>query len=299
MQLDQDIATSIVIKSSGCLLASDARAHCEKIMPLFQAELARFRYFGRFTVQVGFNESTFRYYGLNEQIFVTLDSPLWGLSQCIVSARFSPIFVPFDATIQTPGTCYVLYGNHEQRDRLEYWNQKDGPWVQYISGSVSNDNRGVRRVEQVRDRGTGNVSISTTNVTFHSVVQTTWDDDGHSSRLELSLKGSLGIRVSDDFVQHLTVSDKPIFLQVCKVASAVPSALGDESPWVHITLADLSVRTKPTDTQDYVIVDAHVAVTAPFYARENSKRLQAAIDSPRRISHLPRTGLPMGDLLLG
>ena len=76
MQLDQDIAPSIVIKSSSCLLALDAHAHCEKIMPLFQAELARVGYFGRFTIQVGFNESTIRSQGLYEEFFVTLDSSL-------------------------------------------------------------------------------------------------------------------------------------------------------------------------------------------------------------------------------
>ena len=76
MQLDQDIAPSIVIKSSSCLLALYAHAH----MPLFQAELARVGYFGRFTIQVGFNESTIRSQGLYEEIFVTLDSSLWGLS---------------------------------------------------------------------------------------------------------------------------------------------------------------------------------------------------------------------------
>ena len=255
-----DIAPSILIESSSCLLASDAHAHCEKIMPLFQAELARFCYFGRFTVQVGFNASTIRSGGLEEQIFVTLDSPFWGLYG-IVSARFSPIFSPFSATIQTPGTCYVLYGKFEERERLEYSNQRDGPWVQHISGSVSGDDGAVRAVGRVRDGGTSD-PISA-NVPFHSVVQTTWGDDGHSSRLELSMKGSLGIRVSDNFVQHLTGLDKPVFLQVCKDTSVAPLRPEDwfnESPWVHITLDDLSVHSKPTDTQNYVIVNAYVAV---------------------------------------
>jgi len=89
-----DTASSIVIKS-----------HFKKIRPLFQTELARLGYFGRFTVQVGFKEPNTQVLlvGSEEQIFVTLDSSLWGLSQRVVSARFSPIFEPFFATIQTPG----------------------------------------------------------------------------------------------------------------------------------------------------------------------------------------------------
>ena len=104
--MDTAPSSSILIKSSSCLLASDAYAHFEKIRLLFRAELTRFGYFGRFTVQVGFDELNGRVPG---SIFVTLDSPLWGLSQSIVSARFSPIFDLF-LTIQTPGTCYVLWG---------------------------------------------------------------------------------------------------------------------------------------------------------------------------------------------
>ena len=44
---------------------------------------------------------------------------------------------------------------------------------------------------------TGDDGISA-KAPFHSVVQTTWGGDGHSSHLELSLKGTLGIHVSDN-----------------------------------------------------------------------------------------------------
>lgn len=36
------------------------------------------------------------------------------------------------------------------------------------------------------------------SVPFYSVVQTTWGDDSHSSHLELTLKGFLGIHVSNN-----------------------------------------------------------------------------------------------------
>jgi len=89
----------------------------------------------------------------------------------------------------------VLYGDNAQRDRLEYSNQEDGPWVQHISVPVENGR--VRGMGQVGGTDDGGISA---NVPFHSVVQTAWGDDGHSSRLELSLKGSLGIHVSDNLV---------------------------------------------------------------------------------------------------
>jgi len=97
----------------------------------------------------------------------------------------------------------------------------------------------------------------------------TWGDDGHSSGLELLLKGLLEIRVSGDFVQHLTVFNKPIFLQVCKDASMASLCLTDwdnESPWVHIILADLSVHRESINRQNYIIIETHVAVTAPYLA---------------------------------
>ena len=79
-----DIAPSIPIKSSSCLLASHARAHWEKILPFFQVELARFGYLVVSPSRLASNESTIYSRGLNEQIFVTLDSLLWGLSESIV-----------------------------------------------------------------------------------------------------------------------------------------------------------------------------------------------------------------------
>ena len=62
------------------------------------------------------------------------------------------------------------------------------------------------------------------------------------------------------------VSDKPIFPQVYEDSAHVAPLcrVNCNGPLVSITLVDLSVSGNPTDTQNYVTVDADVAITEPF-----------------------------------
>jgi len=92
----QDNFPSVLVQASTCLVANEAQAHVEKILPRFREELARFPYSGRFAIQVGFNERRFIHSGeIQEVIFVALEFELIGFSKTIEanSRLFSLLFV--------------------------------------------------------------------------------------------------------------------------------------------------------------------------------------------------------------